>query len=85
MDQLTQQVKTRSDQDDQIIVQVDQKVSEWKALLSDKDARIAQLQQQIVEQRDVIAAHDLDSEKTSVIALSKVGHTAILTLINLWV
>ena len=50
-----------------------QQVDEWKGVLADKDSKIADHQQHIMELRERIAAHDMDSEKTSVIALSKVG------------
>ena len=66
------QVKSRSEQDDNIMVQLNQKVDEWQAILAEKDSRIQQLQQQIGEQRELIARQDLDSEKTSIAALTKV-------------
>ena len=41
-------------------------------MLADKEARIQQLEEQVVDLREQIVAHNMDSEKTSVAALSKV-------------
>ena len=62
------------------MVQLDQKVEEWKTILADKEAKILHLQQLIQEQRDLIARQDMDSEKTSIAALSKVGECKNLLL-----
>lgn len=69
---LNEQVQSKTDADDAIMVAVNNKVEEWKILLSEKDQAIMELQEQVFRLRDQLIAANMDGDKASVGALSKV-------------
>ncbi|ELU00323.1 hypothetical protein CAPTEDRAFT_217708, partial [Capitella teleta] len=71
LDDLNEQVKSKTDADDEIMVQVNNKVEEWKGVLADKDERIYSLQEQLVQMREQLVAANMDTEKASVSMLTK--------------
>ncbi|XP_071477104.1 centrosomal protein of 290 kDa-like [Diadema antillarum] len=75
---LKEQIKELSDRlqaqiggDDEVMTELDKKVEEWKSALEGKDMEIDRLNMIIQQQKDQITASEIDTDKTSVIALSK--------------
>ncbi|KAL3881749.1 hypothetical protein ACJMK2_028144 [Sinanodonta woodiana] len=69
---LTEQVESKTDADDAIMVALNNKIEEWKTILQDKDQTILEQQEQIFHLRDQLIAANMDTDKTSVAALSRV-------------
>ncbi|XP_053396760.1 centrosomal protein of 290 kDa-like [Mercenaria mercenaria] len=69
---LTEQLASKTDADDAIMVAVDNKIEEWKLILQDKDQSIVDQQEEIFRLREQLIAANMDSDKASVAALSKV-------------
>ncbi|KAK3096658.1 hypothetical protein FSP39_002154 [Pinctada imbricata] len=69
---LNEQVQSKTDADDAIMVAVNNKVEEWKEIMQEKDQVILELQEQAIYQREQLIAATMDSDKASVAALSKV-------------
>ncbi|KAL4233575.1 hypothetical protein ACF0H5_008256 [Mactra antiquata] len=69
---LTEQLASKTDSDDAIMVAVDNKIEEWKLILQDKDQTIIDQQEQVFRLREQLIAANMDSDKASVAALSKV-------------
>ncbi len=65
-------MKSKADADDEIMVTVNNKVEEWKVLLYDKDQEMMDLQGEVMRLREQLIAANMDSEKASVTALTKV-------------
>lgn len=69
---LNEQVQSKTDADDAIMVAVNNKVEEWKEILQEKDEQMLELQEQVIHLRDQLIAANMDADKASVAALSKV-------------
>ncbi|KAH3726744.1 centrosomal protein of 290 kDa-like [Dreissena polymorpha] len=69
---LTEQLASKTDADDEIMVAVNNKIEEWKLILEDKDHTILEQQDQIFRLREQVIAANMDSDKASVAALTKV-------------
>lgn len=64
-------LKSQSEADDEIMIQVDRKVQECETVFAEKDKRIFELQQQIMRLREDLAVSNIDTNKASVMALTK--------------
>ncbi|XP_061195068.1 centrosomal protein of 290 kDa-like isoform X3 [Saccostrea echinata] len=69
---LNEQVQSKTDADDAIMVAVNNKVEEWKEILQEKDEQMLELQEQVIQYREQLIAANMDADKASVAALSKV-------------
>ncbi|XP_056015074.1 centrosomal protein of 290 kDa-like [Ostrea edulis] len=69
---LNEQVQSKTDADDAIMVAVNNKVEEWKEILQEKDEQMLELQEENIRMRDQLIAANMDADKASVAALSKV-------------
>ncbi|KAJ8314697.1 hypothetical protein KUTeg_006847 [Tegillarca granosa] len=69
---LNEQVQSKTDADDAIMVAVNNKIEEWKEIIQEKDANIMELQDREFRMREQLIAANMDSDKASVAALSKV-------------
>ncbi|WAR07060.1 CE290-like protein [Mya arenaria] len=69
---LTEQLASKTDADDAIMVAVDNKIEEWRMILEDKDQAILEQQDQIFRLREQLVSANMDSDKASVQALTKV-------------
>ncbi|CAL1542937.1 unnamed protein product [Lymnaea stagnalis] len=69
---LTEQVQSKGEADDAIMVAVNQKVDEWQEIMQEKDLQINDLQEQIFRMKSQLIAANMDSDKASVSALSEV-------------
>ncbi|KAH9503689.1 hypothetical protein Btru_067161 [Bulinus truncatus] len=69
---LTEQVRSKGEADDAIMVAVNQKVDEWQEIMQEKDIQINNLQEEIFKMKSQLIAANMDSDKVSVSALSEV-------------
>ncbi|XP_071137463.1 centrosomal protein of 290 kDa-like isoform X1 [Mytilus edulis] len=69
---LNEQVQSKTDADDAIMVAVNEKIEEWREILSQKDAVIVELQGKNFALNENLIAATMDTDKASVAALSKV-------------
>ncbi|XP_071113169.1 centrosomal protein of 290 kDa-like [Haliotis cracherodii] len=69
---LTEQVQSRGESDDAIMVAVNNKIEEWKVLMGEKDQQVGELQDQVFKLRDQLIAANMDTDKASVAALGQV-------------
>ncbi|GFR72659.1 centrosomal protein of 290 kDa [Elysia marginata] len=69
---LTEQVQSKGEADDAIMVAVHQKVDEWREIMQEKDQQISDLQEHIFKLKEQLIASNMDSDKASVSALSEV-------------
>ncbi|XP_059169831.1 centrosomal protein of 290 kDa-like [Physella acuta] len=69
---LTEQVQSKGEADDAIMVAVNQKVDEWQEIMQEKDIQISELQEQLFRMKEQLIAANMDSDKVSVSALSEV-------------
>ncbi|XP_070533170.1 centrosomal protein of 290 kDa-like [Ptychodera flava] len=68
---LNVQIGSRTDADDEIMGALNEKVDEWKEALAEKDEEIAELNKILSQQRDQLTQAQVDTDKTSVVALSQ--------------
>ncbi|PVD27873.1 hypothetical protein C0Q70_10448 [Pomacea canaliculata] len=68
---LTEQVQSKTEADDAIMVAVNNKIEEWQELMCMKDQQIAELQEQLFHMREQLIAANMDSDKASVSALTQ--------------
>ncbi|XP_060063320.1 centrosomal protein of 290 kDa-like [Ylistrum balloti] len=69
---LNEQVQSKTDADDAIMVAVNNKIEEWKVILSEKDEAIVEFQEQAIHLREQLIAANMDADKASVAALTTV-------------
>ncbi|XP_005096015.2 centrosomal protein of 290 kDa [Aplysia californica] len=69
---LTEQVQSKGEADDAIMVAVNQKVDEWQEIMQEKDVQMGELQEQLFRMKEQLIAANMDSDKASVSALSEV-------------
>ncbi|XP_077999910.1 centrosomal protein of 290 kDa-like [Glandiceps talaboti] len=68
--ELNVHIHSKGDADDEIMVALNKKVEEWKESLAEKDEEIEELNNIVSQQRDQLTAAQVDTDKTSVVALS---------------
>ncbi|XP_055954901.1 centrosomal protein of 290 kDa [Patella vulgata] len=71
VEDLTEEVQSKTESDDAIMVAVNNKIEEWKILMSDKDQQISELREQVFKLREQLIAANMDTDKASVAALSQ--------------
>ncbi|BFZ24638.1 hypothetical protein BsWGS_27677 [Bradybaena similaris] len=69
---LTEQVQSKGEADDVIMVAVNQKVDEWQEIMQEKDFQINILHEELFRMKDQLIAANMDSDKVTVSALSEV-------------
>ncbi|XP_055888045.1 centrosomal protein of 290 kDa-like [Biomphalaria glabrata] len=69
---LSEQVRSKGEADDAIMVAVNQKVDEWQEIMQEKDIQMVNLQDEIFKLKSQLIAANMDSDKASVSALSEV-------------
>ncbi|XP_074654662.1 centrosomal protein of 290 kDa-like [Tubulanus polymorphus] len=68
---LMEQVHSKADADDEIMVAVHNKVEEWKQILAEKDSEVVEYHLQVQKLKEQLLAANMDTEKASVAVLSK--------------
>ncbi|XP_056430371.1 centrosomal protein of 290 kDa isoform X2 [Hyla sarda] len=69
--ELTEQLKAKNEEDDPVMVAVNMKVEEWKAILASKDDEIIEYQQMVHNLREKLKIAEMDADKSSVLALQQ--------------
>uniref|UniRef100_A0A0L8IEA8 Uncharacterized protein n=1 Tax=Octopus bimaculoides TaxID=37653 RepID=A0A0L8IEA8_OCTBM len=69
---LMERLQVRSDSDDSVMLAVNEKVNEWRKILTEKDQDIISCQEEIMHLRKQLEAVNLDADRASLVALTKV-------------
>ncbi|XP_041354240.1 centrosomal protein of 290 kDa-like [Gigantopelta aegis] len=72
VDDLTEQVQSKRESDDVIMVAVNNKIEEWKELVNEKNQQILDLQETVARLKEQLIAANMDTDKTSVSALGQI-------------
>ncbi|XP_026549353.1 centrosomal protein of 290 kDa isoform X2 [Notechis scutatus] len=69
--ELTEQLKTKNEEDDPLMAAVNEKVEEWKRILVSKDDEIIEYQEMLLTLKEKLKMAQMDSDKSSVLALQQ--------------
>uniref|UniRef100_A0A8D2LSK1 Centrosomal protein 290 n=1 Tax=Varanus komodoensis TaxID=61221 RepID=A0A8D2LSK1_VARKO len=69
--ELTEQLKAKNEEDDPLMAAVNEKVEEWKGILTSKDDEIIEYQQMLLTLKEKLKMAQLDADKNSVMSLQQ--------------